>query len=228
MVQNLQPLESYEIIQENQQYNISQPTQNYQVYNDNKAYQTYQSGVPTQITQSQQIYNAIPVNQNYQTIQSQQTYQLAQPTLIQSGQNQQYDQQYDQQYAQYNQTILGNKRSQQVQMQTEGYKTNQIGGARAKLIRGKNEINQNYIYQDYNPNINTGRNNEPRDSYSKIHIESRNNTNLKKGTLSARHNKGYSLYNRIPQLISFEDIYTKKRHLKSNIDIEKENLSEYV
>ena len=113
-------------------------------------------------------------------------------------------------------------------MQTEGYKTNQMGGARAKLIRGKNEINRNYIYQDYNPNINTGRNNEPRDSYSKIHIESRNNTNLKKGTLSARHNKGYSLYNRIPQLISFEDIYTKKRHLKSNIDIEKENLSEYV
>ena len=217
--QNLHPLESYEIHQGNEQYQISLPTQSYQTVSQSQGYQTYQVGQPYQVSQNQQIYNISSPTQNYQYSQTEtkQTYQVVQPQVIQNRQNQQFAQ-----LNQRNQTVQGFQGAQQ--MQTQDYQM----GVRSKFKRGKYDINQNIINQNI-VNRNIGKNFEPRDSNSKMNferIQSRNNANLRRQNYTARY-KSRSLFPNIP-LISFEDIYTKKINLKSNIDIDRDNLAEYI
>ena len=228
------PLSSqkYEIIQENIGYNINQQNndnsrQIYQVLGQPKIYQEFQSE-EYQESQSpninqQEIFEIIQNSKNSNI-------QLNENQLIQEGQGGNLE---GYQMAQEgNLYKIIRQESDYNNGEVEYSQSNQMEG-RAYQLSGSRNIEEDF--NEYNNKSKSNyseirqklkRNKEPKDSLSKVHIKSKKFGNSRSG-LSSRNYKGQSIIRKIPPLISFQNISSKKIK-QSKTKTKKENFIDFV
>ena len=88
--------------------------------------------------------------------------------------------------------------------------SNKIG----QSLRGIHNTNSNLS----NGLIKTGKKTEPKDSFSKVHIHSRNEKYSRDCDVSVK-NKTHSLKRHTPQVLSFENIASKRIIIRPNLDL---------
>ena len=236
------PNQTYQYMQQTQTNPIFQPNQNYQYLNTgNQGYQYSQVGLPYEIFQqilqnlnSQQFIS----NQNIQNPQQNQLYQvLGQPFEYKEEQNT-----YIPVYFEGNEyKKMTNNDEPKIYQQDKRYKKNVI-----KVKKSQNNNNNNYKeFENNNRNqmsqfrkgihqVNLNKkmkekkikrkSSNPKDSTPKKYKKSKAHKNLS----FSRNSKGCFFYPSLPRLISFNDMSTKKISIDSSMNLEKENLSEFI
>ena len=219
-----------------QSYEISTQTQNNQEYQSFLRGQSYEISLHNQESNVNQLDQSSEFNQVNQENQENQMIQEEEQHSMQMGQSRRYQNNQDGN----NQNINPNQEYQDNQLINSQSQTKiQSKSNQLILENNRNQLsNSNKIDQfrrgihNTNPNlsngsIKAGKKTEPKDSFSKVHIHSRNEKYTRDYEVSVT-NKTHSLKRHIPQVLSFENIASKRIIIRPNLDDEKERLSGFV
>ena len=220
--QSLLPFQSYEIstqTQNNQEYQSFLRGQSYEISLHNQESNLNQLGQSSEFSQANQENQMLQEEQHSIQIGQSRRYHINREGKNQNNPNQEYqDNQLINSQSQpklksnSNQLILENNINQKSN-------SNKIG----QSLRGIHNTNSNLS----NGLIKTGKKTEPKDSFSKVHIHSRNEKYSRDYDVSVK-NKTHSLKRHTPQVLSFENIASKRIIIRPNLDDEKERLSGFV
>ena len=240
----------YHTIQESQEYqttqdygdDITQEPQEYQPSPQNPFYNQYQQGPG---------YIVLPAIRNKPIIQSKQTNEINPLKIykeIQYGQQfpdyqnfQEIGNSYEYQYNQYNQYQYV---AQSPEYQQNQYYLQNAGYYQQNQFNGFSEEQTNNRY-NYSPEISQTSQNisetnntkevevkerkkkksQPKDSLSKVYITTK--SDLNHTCIAYKEKKGVGLFNKIPKIVSFTDIYSKKLP-KSKINIDKQKFLGFI
>ena len=227
----------YEITQQSQAYPIVQYNQDYQYLNTNEhGFQYTQMGQPYEIVEQiqgnknskyiyqNQYYQAGKQNQIYQILGQPYEYKETQenyiPIILEGHKFKEITESHEpeiyQEVSEYNENILGSN-----EYQTAQFKNNVNKNQMAQLRKGFHQPNSTKKKEKQKIKR---KNSQPKDSISKKYVKSK----VLKNSSSTRKNKGSFYISKIPKLVSFHDMSTKKINIGSSVNLEKENFTEFI
>lgn len=201
-----------------EEFQLYEPNPVFQSPQQEQGYQTIQPTPNNQIIQNEPIQHNIPL-QNVKII------QLGQPFEVYKKVDKIYH--YNQDISQYLGTNQNEERKRDNDQSPDYYELNQF----YQLMSLKKKSKTSNVISKFTKNsrleakLKKRKNSKPKDSLSKVYITTKKD--LSQSCIAYKEKKGVGLFNKIPKIVSFKDIYSKKLP-KSKINIDKQNFSDFI
>ena len=198
-------------------FQLYEPNQVYQSPQQEQVYHTFQPSPNRQIIQNYPIKHNKPL-QNIKIV------KLGQPFEVYKKVDKIYH--YNQDISQYLGTNQNEEKKRDNDQNPDYYELNQfhqlISLKKKSKTSNVSKISKNSGLED---KIKKRKNSKPKDSLSKVYITTK--SDLNHTCIAYKEKKGVGLFNKIPKIVSFTDIYSKKLP-KSKINIDKQKFLGFI